>query len=58
MLAFTGSPFEQEESYRLVRHIPEFEKIRNYVEGNPVGAELVVEASDYRWSSAEWATGG
>src|SRR5438874_8575805 len=28
------------------------------VEGNPVRAGLVVEASDYRWSSAGWATGG
>ena len=42
----------------LVRHLPEFEKIRNYIEGNPVRAGLVVEASDYRWSSAGWATGG
>ena len=32
-------------------------KIRNYIEGNPVRAGLV-EASDYRWSSAGWATGG
>src|SRR5438270_9292818 len=31
MLALTGTPFWQEESYdRLVRHLPEFEKIRNY----------------------------
>src|SRR5438067_6609023 len=31
MLALTGSPFWQEESYdHLVRHLPEFEKIRNY----------------------------
>ena len=59
MLALTGSPFWPEESYdHLVRHLPEFEKIRNYIEGNPVRAGLVVEASDYRWSSAGWATGG
>ena len=33
MLALTGSPFWQEESYdHLVRHLPEFEKIRNYIE--------------------------
>src|SRR5438270_9415234 len=31
MLALTGSPFWQEESSdHLVRHLPEFEKIRNY----------------------------
>jgi REP element-mobilizing transposase RayT len=38
MLALTGSPFWQEESYdHLVRHEREFEKIRNYTEQNPVG---------------------
>ena len=59
MLALTGSPFWQEESYdHLVRHMPEFEKIRNYIEENPVRAGLAGEARDYRWSSAGWATGG
>jgi REP element-mobilizing transposase RayT len=59
MLALTGSPFWQEESYdHLVRHEREFEKIRNYIEGNPVRAGLVKEACEYRWSSAGWATGG
>jgi len=59
MLALTGSSFWQEESYdHLVRHAREFEKIRNYIEGNPVRAGLVREASEYRWSSAGWATGG
>jgi REP element-mobilizing transposase RayT len=59
LLALTGRPFWQEESYdHLVRHAGEFEKIRNYIEGNPVRAELVTSASEYRWSSAGWATGG
>jgi len=59
MLALTGSPFWQEESYdHLVRHEREFEKIRNYIEGNPVRAGLVKESSEYRWSSAGWATKG
>ena len=59
ILALTGSPFWQEESYdHLVRHAREFEKIRNYIEENPVRAGLVREASEYRWSSAGWATGG
>jgi putative transposase len=53
MLALTGSPFWQEESYdHLVRHAQEFDKIRNYIEENPVRAGLVREASEYRWSSA------
>src|SRR6202166_3781140 len=58
MLALTGRSFWQEESYdRLVRHEREFEKIRNYIEENPVRAGLVKEASEYRWSSAGWASG-
>ncbi len=59
MLALTGDRFWQEESYdHLVRHMPEFEKIPNYIEQNPVRAGLVTEASDYQWSSAGCATGG
>jgi len=59
MLALTGSPFWQEESYdHLVRDEREFEKIRSYIDGNPVRAGLVREACEYRWSSAGWATRG
>jgi putative transposase len=57
MLAMTGNSFWQEESYdHLVRGEREFEKIRNYIEENPVRAGLVREASEYRWSSAGWVT--
>ncbi|MGB7761913.1 MAG: transposase [Bryobacteraceae bacterium] len=52
MLALTGSPFWQEESYDHLVRRGEFEKIRNYIEENPVRAGLVKEAADYRWSSA------
>ena len=59
MLALTGCPFWQEESYdHLVRNEREFERIRFYIEHNPVRAGLVKEADRYRWSSAQWATGG
>jgi putative DNA methylase len=59
MLALTGSPFWQEESYdHLVRQEGEFDKIRRYIEENPVRAGLVTAASQYRWSSAGRATGG
>lgn len=52
MLASTGSTFWQEESYdHLVRNRREYEKIRNYIEQNPVRAGLVAEANEYRWSS-------
>lgn len=58
ILCRTGTPFWQEESYdHLVRHRREFEKIRFYIENNPVRAGLVTQPDQYRWSSA-WATGG
>ena len=56
ILALRGSPFWQAESYdHLVRHAGEFEKIRNYIEANPVRAGLVRKPSEYRWSSASGA---
>jgi len=51
-LGMRGS-FWQDESYdRLVRSGAEFERIRAYIERNPVTAGLVAAAADYRWSSA------
>jgi putative transposase len=59
VLGLTGKPFWQEESYdHVVRDKAEFEKIWRYIEENPVRAGLVGNASEYRWSSAGWATGG
>jgi putative transposase len=59
MLGLTGNSFWQEESYdRLVRDCREFEKIRSYIEENPVRAGLVRDAAEYRWSSAGWPTRG
>ncbi len=59
MLALTGRPFWQEESYdHLVRNQKEFERVRFYIEHNPVRAGLVKEADQYQWSSAQWATRG
>lgn len=58
MLSLTGTPFWQEESYdHLVRNRQEFEKIRNYIEENPVRAGLITVGAEFRWSSAR-ATGG
>jgi len=58
VLGLTGQPFWQEESYdHLVRQEVEFQRIRRYIEQNPVRAGLATRASQYRWSSA-WATGG
>jgi hypothetical protein len=45
MLALSGRLFWQEESYdHLVRNEREFERIRFYIEHNPVRARLVMEA--------------
>jgi putative DNA methylase len=57
MLGLTGKPFWQEESYdHVVRQEGGFERVRSYIEENPVRAGLVRQASDYRWSSAGRAT--
>jgi len=53
ILALTGKPFWQDESYdRLVRDCDEFERIRRYIEYNPVRAGLVTLPEEYPWSSA------
>jgi hypothetical protein len=49
----TGEPFWQKKSYdHWVRNPSEFEKIRMYIEANPVKAGLVRNPQDYPWSSA------
>jgi REP element-mobilizing transposase RayT len=59
LLGRIGEPFWQEESFdRNVRNAREFERIRFYIELNPVRAGLARNAEGYRWSSAGWATGG
>jgi REP element-mobilizing transposase RayT len=56
-MALTGDPFWAEESYdHVVRH-GQFERIRHYIEQNPVQAGLAVSARDFRWSSA-WPARG
>jgi putative transposase len=52
MLSSTGY-FWQDESYdHVVRSGVEFERVRNYIENNPVTAGLVAAARDFPWSSA------
>ena len=49
VLGLTGQPFWQEESYdHLVRQEVEFQRIRRYIEQNPVRAGLATGASQYR----------
>jgi REP element-mobilizing transposase RayT len=58
MLAMSGTAFWQEESYDHLVRPGQLDKIRGYIELNPVRAGLVHLAEDYRWSSAGWATRG
>jgi len=53
ILRRTGLPFWQQESYdHWVRNPASFEKIRHYIEQNPVSAGLVKYPEDWEWSSA------
>ena len=53
LLGRTGQPFWQAESYdHSVRDDRESDRIRVYIENNPVKAGLVANAEDYLWSSA------
>jgi REP element-mobilizing transposase RayT len=59
MLGLTGTSFWQDESYdHVVRDSASVERVRRYIEHNPVRAGLVVEAEEYRWSSAGGLTKG
>jgi REP-associated tyrosine transposase len=53
LLGTHGKAFWQDESYdHLVRSNLAFERIRTYIERNPVTAGLVDSAEQFRWSSA------
>jgi len=53
LLGSHGQAFWQDESYdHLVRSEAQFDRIRAYIEENPVTAGLVAEAHQYPWSSA------
>ncbi len=49
----TGNSFWQDESFdHAVRNAEEFDRIRRYIEMNPVKARLIKEPKEWRWSSA------
>jgi REP element-mobilizing transposase RayT len=53
LLGRTGQPFWQDESFdHWARNRAEFEKIRYYIEHNPVSAGLVAEPAQWPYSSA------
>jgi putative transposase len=52
-LGRTGKPFWQDESFdHWIRTPEELERIRHYIEWNPVTAGLASRPQDWRWSSA------
>jgi REP element-mobilizing transposase RayT len=56
ILGVQETAFWQDESYdHLVRTQLEFERVRAYIERNPVSAGLVASAEQFRWPSA-WGT--
>jgi len=53
LLARTGQPYWQAESYdHSVRNDRESDRLKAYIENNPVKPGLVANAEDYLWSSA------
>ena len=52
-LARTGKPFWQDESFdHWILSSAQFEKVRAYIEDNPVRAGLVAKPEHWQWSSA------
>ena len=57
-LGRVGQPFWQDESFdHWVRNDMEFERIRAYIERNPVAAGLVARPEKWPWSSASYRKG-
>jgi putative DNA methylase len=53
LLGLEGKPFWQDESHdHVVRNERQFDRIRTYIEENPVRAGMAVNAQDFPWSSA------
>jgi REP-associated tyrosine transposase len=53
ILGRVGKKFWQDESFdHWVRNAKQFDRIRAYIEWNPVAAGLVRRPEDWRWSSA------
>jgi putative transposase len=52
ILGRTGNPFWQSESYDHLVRPDEHDRIRRYIENNPVKAGLVASPEDFLWSSA------
>jgi len=53
ILGRTGKPFWQDESFdHWIRNSAQLERVRTYIEQNPVSAGLVKRPCDWPWSSA------
>jgi putative DNA methylase len=51
-LGLSGALWQKESYDHWVRNEDEFDKIRRYIENNPVKAGLVSKPEDFPWSSA------
>ena len=55
ILGRTGQPFWQDESFdHWIRRPRQFDKVKRYIEGNPVRAGLVQRPEQWPYSSAAW----
>lgn len=58
ILAREGKRFWQDETFdHWIRDAAEFQRVKAYIEENPVSAGLVQSAGDWRWSSANKSLG-
>jgi putative DNA methylase len=58
ILGSAGKPFWQDESYDHIVRDGQFDRIRRYIEGNPVKAGLAAKAEEFAWSSASSGSTG
>jgi type I restriction enzyme R subunit/putative DNA methylase len=59
LLGRTGQRFWQEESFdHWIRNAAEFERVKHYIEWNPVKAGLCKRPEDWPWSSASRGSTG
>ena len=57
ILGRTGTHFWQDETYdHWIRDAAQFDRVRLYIEQNPVAAGLVKSPEEWPWSSASWKT--
>ena len=54
MLGRRGRVWQPEGFDRYIRDVKHFNRVVGYIEENPMNASLVVDATDWAWSSARF----